>query len=68
MKSYSATVSESFFFCAKKLEAVVQNVEEKMERSSDIIINRLEEDPNETLRTKLETVKAQISEKPVVKD
>ena len=52
----------------KKLEAVIQKVEEKIERSSDIIINGLKEDPNETIRTKLETAMAQISEKPVVKD
>ena len=70
LESFSAAVSKSCSsaFAPKKLQAVVQKVAEKKERSSNIIIYGLKEAPDENLRTEVETVSAQIDEKPVVKD
>lgn len=70
MESYSAAVSKSCSaaLAPKKLQAVVQKATEKNERSQNVIIYGLSEEVNEDLPAKVETVLAEIGEKPVIKD
>ena len=64
MESHSVALSKSCFsaLVPKKLQAVVQKVVVKKERSSNIIIYRLKEVPDKNLPTAVETVLAQIEE------
>ena len=52
----------------KKLQAVVQKVADKKERSQNLIIYGLVEEPNEQLQMRVENILADIGKKPVVKD
>ena len=68
MEPYSSTVAKSCAFGTKKLQAVVQKVADKKERSQNVIIYGLVEEPNEQLQMRVENILADIGEKPVVKD
>lgn len=70
MKSYAAAVSKtcSTVFAPKKLQAAVQKVTQKEERSRNVMIYGLEEEPSEELVNKVEEVLCEIGEKPPIKD
>ena len=70
MKSYSSVVAKncSAALAPKKIEAAVRKVSDKDDRSRNVIIYGVEEEENEALKHKIETVLETIGEKPVVKD
>ena len=70
MQSYSSVVAKtcSTALAPKKLQAVVQKVAEKSERSQNVIIYGLKEEPDELLQGKVEAVLAEIGEKPTISD
>ena len=70
MQSYSSAVAKtcSTAFAPKKLQAAVRKVVEKTERSQNVIIYGLKEEPNELLQVKVEAVLAEVGEKPTVSD
>ena len=70
MQSYSSVVAKtcSTAFAPKKLQAVVQKVAEKTERSQNVIIYGLKEDSDELIQGKVEAVLAEVGEKPTISD
>ena len=70
METYSSTVAKkcSSAFAPQRLQAAVLKVEDKKKRSQNVVIYGLEEEQNEQLQLKVETILADIGEKPVVKD
>ena len=70
METYSSTVAKkcSSAFTPQRLQAAVLMVEDKKERSQNVVIYGLEEEQNEQLQLSVETILADIGEKPVVKD
>jgi hypothetical protein len=70
METYSSTVAKkcSSALAPQRLQAAVSKVEDKKERSQNVVIYGLDEEQNEELQIKVETILADIGEKPVVKD
>lgn len=70
METYSSTVAKSCSsaFAPKRLQAAVRKVEDKKERSHNVVIYGLDEHQNEQLQSRVETILVEIGEKPVVKD
>ena len=70
MRSYSSAVTMkcATAFAPKKIQAAVQKVVDKEERSKNIIIYGLSETQNEQLQSKVEAVLVEIDEKPLIKD
>ena len=70
METYSSTIAKkcSSTFAPQRQQAAVRKVEDKKERSQNVVIYGLNEEQNEELQIKVETILADIGEKPVVKD
>ena len=70
MKTISSNITKtcSANMTPKRIEAAVQKVADREERSKNIIIYGLEEKTEEQLQNRVEEVLAAIGEKPLVKD
>jgi hypothetical protein len=70
LETYSSTVAKkcSSAFAPQRLQAAVRKVEDKKERSQNVVIYGLDEEQNEERQIKVETILADIGEKPVVKE
>ena len=70
MKSISSNISKTCTarMTPKTIEAAVQKVADKEERSKNVIIYGLKEEKEEKLKNRVEEVLAEIGEKPLVKD
>ena len=70
MKTYASAVSKSCSsaLTPKKIEAAVQKVAEKEERSRNVIVYGLEETIQEDVQEKVQTILGDIDEKPLISD
>ena len=58
METYSSTVTEkcSSAFTSQRLQAAVRKVEDKKERSQNVVIYGIKEEQNEQLQLKVKTI------------
>ena len=70
MKGYNTVVAKNCTaaLAPKKIEAAVRKVSDKDDRSKNVIIYGVQEEENEKLKQKVETILVEIGEKPVLKD
>ena len=70
MKGYNTVVAKNCTaaLAPKKIEAAVRKVSDKEDRSRNVIIYGVEDEENEKLKQKVETILEEIGEKPVLKD